>query len=197
MGIGKVVWASSETVLGYPFADGAPRLLPESDDDPLIPTGAYGISKAVTEELARHMHRVYGTNFVGLRLSRIHHDQPGHPHNYEAIRRGWNDPGELRTNLFGYVDARDVAGAVLAALTGLNLPAPKRCNDLCRRHQLRNRPNGELVRQFYPGTSLKPGTGPYDSLVSNAKAKRLIGYEPQHSWRDVLDADLGGSGPAG
>lgn len=184
MGIGKVVWASSETVLGYPFDKALPKLLPVTDDMPPIPTGAYGISKAVTEELARHMYRVYGTSFIGLRLSRIHHDEPGHPHNYEAIRRGWSDPAELRTNLFGYVDARDVAGAVLAALTADFTGAE--AMSIFAADTGWNRPNDELVKQFYPGTTLAPGTGPYDSLVSNAKARRLIGYQPKHSWRDVL-----------
>ena len=26
--------------------------------------------------------------------------------------------------------------------------------------------------------------GPHDTLLSIAKARRLLGYEPQHSWRD-------------
>src|SRR3569623_740554 len=56
LGMRKVVWASSETVLGFPF-DIAPTLLPTLDDDPPIPTSSYGISKAVTEDLARHMNR--------------------------------------------------------------------------------------------------------------------------------------------
>lgn len=183
-GISRVVWASSETVLGYPFDKVVPKRLPVTDDDPAIPTGAYGISKAVTEELARHMYRVYGTSFVGLRLSRIHHDVPGHPHNYDAIRRGWTDPAPLRTNLFGYIDARDVAGAVLAALKADFTGAE--AMSIFAADTSWNRPNAELVAQFYPGTTLADGTGPYETLVSIDKAKRLIGWEPKHSWRDVL-----------
>jgi len=184
MGVKKVVWASSETVYGYPFDKVDPKSLPVGDDEPTIPTGSYGISKAVTEDLARHLHRMFGTSFVGLRLSRVHHDVPGHPHNYEAIRRGWSDPTDLRTNLFGYVDARDVAGAVLAALRADFMGAE--AMGIFAADTTWNRPNDELVRQFYPGATLKPGTGPFDTLVSNDKAKRLIGYAPRHSWRDVL-----------
>jgi nucleoside-diphosphate-sugar epimerase len=184
LGVSRVVWASSETVYGYPFDKHVPKVLPVSDDEPVIPTGAYGVSKAVTEELARHMHRLYGTSFIGLRLSRIHHDQPGHPHNYDAIRRGWTDPRDLRTNLFGYVDARDVAGAVAAALASDFTGAE--AMGIFAADTTWNRPNAELVKQFYPGSTLRPGTGDYDSLVSNDKARRLIGYEPKHSWRDVL-----------
>ena len=184
MGLDRVVWASSETVYGYPFDKTYPKLLPVLDEEPPVPTGSYGISKAVTEDLARHMHRMYGTSFIGLRLSRVHHDVPDHPHNYEAVRRGWSDPADLRTNLFGYVDARDVAGAVLAALSADFTGAE--AFGIFAADTTWNRPNEELVRQFYPEAKLRPGTGPYESLVSNAKARRLIGYAPKHSWRDVL-----------
>lgn len=184
MGLKKVVWASSETVYGYPFDKIDPKTLPVGDDEPPIPTGSYGISKAVTEELARHMHRMYGTSFIGLRLSRVHHDVPDHPHNYEAVRRGWSDPTDLRTNLFGYVDARDVAGAVVAALKADFVGAE--AMGVFATDTTWNKPNEELVKQFYPGATLKAGTGAYATLVSNDKAKRLIGYEPKHSWRDVL-----------
>ena len=184
MGLDRVVWASSETVYGYPFGKSHPTTLPVSDDEPPIPTGSYGISKAVTEDLARHMHRLYGTSFVGLRLSRVHHDVPNHPHNFEAVRRGWSDPTDLRTNLFGYVDARDVANAVLAALRADFTGAE--AMGIFAADTTWNEPNEALVARFYPGATLKPGTGPYETLVSNDKAKRLIGYEPRHSWRDVL-----------
>ncbi|MDR3475352.1 MAG: NAD(P)-dependent oxidoreductase [Devosia sp.] len=184
LGVPKVVWASSETVLGYPFDKGDPQVLPIGDDEPAIPTGAYGISKAVTEELARHMHRVYGTNFIGLRLSRIHHDTPGHPHNYEAVRAGWSDPAPLRTNLFGYVDARDVAGAVVAALEAKVTGAE--AMSIAAADTTWHKPNEELVQEFYPNTRLRPGTAPYETLISIDKARRLIGYHPLYSWRDRL-----------
>jgi nucleoside-diphosphate-sugar epimerase len=185
MRLDRVVWASSETVYGYPFNKAYPKLLPVEDDAPPVPTGSYGMSKAVTEELARHMHRMYGTSFIGLRLSRVHHDVPGHPHNYEAVRRGWSDPTDLRTNLFGYVDARDVAGAVLGALATEFTGAE--AMGIFAADTTWNRPNDALVKEFYPEAVLRPGTGPYETLVSNAKARRLIGYAPKHSWRDVLE----------
>src|SRR5690606_14521138 len=109
LGIGRVVWASSETVLGFPFDKVPPRVLPTSDDDPPIPTSSYGISKAVTETLAEHMHRRYGTTFVGLRFSNIFYDVKGHVTSYEKIASFWDEPLSRRFNLWGYVDARDVA----------------------------------------------------------------------------------------
>ena len=52
LGMKRVVWASSETVLGFPHVLTHPTLLPTNDDDPPIPTSSYGISKAVTEDPA-------------------------------------------------------------------------------------------------------------------------------------------------
>src|SRR5690606_22894621 len=103
LGMKKVVWASSETVLGFPFIDVPPKILPTSDDDPPIPTSSYGISTANTEDLPRHMNRRYGVPFVGLRFSNIFYDTQGHVTSYENIPAYWDDPASRRYNLWGYV----------------------------------------------------------------------------------------------
>ena len=183
LGMKTVVWASSETVLGFPFDEVAPKLLPTSDDDPAIPTGSYGISKAVTEDLARHMNRRYGVAFVGLRFSNIFYDTPGHVTGYEKIPSFWDAPESRRFNLWGYVDARDVADACVRSLTAgitgaeaMTIAAPD---------TVMKQTNEELVAAF-PGCTLRPGTGPHETLISIDKARRLIGYDPQWTWRKVL-----------
>lgn len=183
----RVVWASSETVLGFPFVHVQPRVLPTSDDDPPVPTSSYGISKAVTEDLARHMHRRYGVDFVGLRFSNIFYDTKGHVTGYEKVPTFWDDPVSRRFNLWGYVDARDVAHACVKALTAdirgaevMTIAAP----DTVMRQT-----NEELVAAAFPGCTLRPGTGPHDTLISIDKAKALIGYAPQWTWRRVLGLD--------
>jgi nucleoside-diphosphate-sugar epimerase len=184
MGMKKVVWASSETVLGFPFMDVQPKALPTSDDDPPIPTGSYGISKAVTEELARHMNRRFGVPFIGLRFSNIFYDTPGHQTSYERIPSFWSDPISRRFNLWGYVDSRDTADACVQALesdiTGaevMTIAAPD---------TIMNRPNAEIVPAAFPGCTLKPGTGEFETLISIDKARKLIGYDPKWTWRKVL-----------
>jgi nucleoside-diphosphate-sugar epimerase len=179
-----VVWASSETVLGFPFDRVWPPLLPTSDDDPPIPTGAYGISKANTEDLARHMNRLSGVPFVGLRFSNIFYDTPGHVTSYEKIPPFWEDPQSRKFNLWGYVDSRDAADACLKALQSpvsgaevMTIAAPD---------TIMRQPNDELVAAAFPGTRLRPGTGPHDTLISIDKARKLIGYDPQWTWRRVL-----------
>ncbi|MBI4923956.1 MAG: NAD(P)-dependent oxidoreductase [Devosia nanyangense] len=184
LGMKKVVWASSETVLGFPFDIVKPKLLPISDDDPPIPTSSYGISKAVTEDLARHMNRRYGVPFIGLRFSNIFYDTPGHVTGYDKVPSFWDDPISRSFNLWGYVDSRDIAQACTRALVAdvhgaeaMTIAAPD---------TIMTQTNAELVAQCFPGCALRPGIGAHESLISIDKAKRLIGYDPQWTWRRVL-----------
>ena len=183
LGMKKVVWASSETVLGFPFTI-PPAVLPTSDDDPPIPTSSYGISKAVTEDLARHMHRRYGVPFVGLRFSNIFYDTPGHVTSYERIPPFWDDPHSRKFDLWGYVDSRDTADACVKALESdisgaevMTIAAPD---------TIMRQTNAELVAACFPGCRLRPGTGEHETLISISKARQSIRYEPQWTWRRVL-----------
>jgi nucleoside-diphosphate-sugar epimerase len=184
LGMRKVVWASSETVLGFPFDKVLPKILPTSDEDPPIPTSSYGISKANTEDLARHMNRRYGVPFIGLRFSNIFYDTPGHVTSYEKIPGFWSDPASRRFNLWGYVDSRDTADACVQALESdiagaevMTIAAPD---------TIMRQPNAELIAAAFPGCTLRPGTGEYDTLISIDKARKLIGYAPKWTWRKVL-----------
>jgi nucleoside-diphosphate-sugar epimerase len=184
LGMKKVVWASSETVLGFPFDRVHPTILPVTDDMPPIPTSSYGISKAVTEELARHMNRRYGVPFAGLRFSNIFYDKPGHPTSYEKIPSFWSDPKSRMFDLWGYVDVRDTADACAQALessiTGAEVMTIAASDTIMRQT------NAELVAAAFPNAKLTPGTGDHDTLISIDRARKLIGYNPQWTWRRVL-----------
>ena len=183
LGMKKIVWASSETVLGFPFTI-PPTVLPTNDDDPPIPTSSYGISKAVTETLAEHMNRRYGVPFVGLRFSNIFYDTPGHTTSYERISKFWDDPHSRKFDLWGYVDSRDTADACVQALESdisgaevMTIAAPD---------TIMRQINSELVETCFPGCRILPGTGEHETLISISAARKLIGYDPQWTWRKVL-----------
>ena len=101
----RVVWASSETVLGLPF-DIPPAFAPIDETIEPHPESSYSLSKLVGETMATQFARRSGIGFVGLRISNIMA-----PEDYAAFPSYWDDARIRKWNLWGYVDARDVASA--------------------------------------------------------------------------------------
>jgi nucleoside-diphosphate-sugar epimerase len=108
----RVVWASSETLIGLPFVREQPRYAPIDEDHPRLPEFHYALSKLVGEEIATQFSRWTGIPFTALRISNIMTEI-----DYERFPTWWDDPTIRAWNLWGYVDARDVAHAVRCSLT--------------------------------------------------------------------------------
>jgi nucleoside-diphosphate-sugar epimerase len=179
LGLGRVVWASSETILGLPFEREQPAYAPINEDHPPYPESSYAISKLLSEELGRQLHRWTGTPYVALRFSNIME-----PQDYEHFPSYWDDPKLRRWNLWGYVDARDVAESCRLALEA----------DVGAEHfiiaaadTVMNRPSRELMAEVFPSVPYQPTPGDFDTLLSTERARKLVGYEPQWSWRDHID----------
>ena len=49
-----------------------------------------------------------------------------------------------------------------------------------------DRPNAELLAECFPDVEVRGDPGPHDTLLSIDKARRVLGFEPQHSWRDEI-----------
>lgn len=47
-----------------------------------------------------------------------------------------------------------------------------------------SRSSADLVAEVFPGVELDRDVGEHETLLSIDKAKRLLGYAPNHSWRD-------------
>ena len=181
LGLERVVWASSETVLGLPFDREPPAYAPIDEEHPPRPNFSYALSKLVSEEMARQFNRWTGIPFVGLRFSNIME-----PHDYERFPGFWDDPLERKWNLWGYVDARDVAQSCRLALT-----SPTRGAEVfivAAADTVMNRPSAGLMAEVYPGVELRGDVGESETLLSISKARSLLGYEPAFSWRDALGA---------
>ncbi len=181
-GIERVVWASSETTMGYPFDTNRPSALPVTEEQPVQPQNSYAISKAVCEELARQMAQLYGTVFIGLRLSNVLYTGDWHRDNYQRIPSYWHDAQARKFNLWGYIDARDVATAVR-----LSLHADIRGAEVFfigADDTIMDRPNQQLIDEVFPGLSAE-GLGDYQALCSNEKARKMLGFSPAFSWREM------------
>lgn len=177
VGLRKVVWASSETLIGLPFEREQPRYAPIDEDHPRLPEFHYALAKLVGEVIADQFHRWSGTPFVGLRYSNIM--EPG---DYRRFPSFWDDPTIRAWNLWGYVDARDVAQATRLALevdTGGVENFLVAAADTCM-----TTPSAELLAAVYPDVPLRREVRGHETLLSIDKAREMLGYEPAHSWRD-------------
>jgi nucleoside-diphosphate-sugar epimerase len=176
LGIRNVVWASSETVLGLPF-DTPPPYVPVDEEYPGRPESAYSLSKLLGEEMAKQFCRWDPElKIVGLRFSNVME-----PADYARFPSFDADPRLRKWNLWAYIDARDAAQAVRRALE-----APLKGAEvfiIANADTVMSRPNAELLAEVFPGVSLREGVGSHETLLSIEKARRLLGYEPQHSWR--------------
>jgi nucleoside-diphosphate-sugar epimerase len=177
LGLERVVWASSETILGLPFEREQPAYAPIDEEHPAYPESSYAISKLLSEELARQLNRWTGTPYVGLRFSNIME-----PDDYTRFPSFWEDATLRRWNLWGYVDARDVALSCRLALEAA-LPGAEHFI-VAAADTVMNRPSRELMADVYPSVPYTPTGGEYDTLLSIEKARKLLAYEPGHSWRE-------------
>ena len=175
-GITTIVWASSETVLGLPFHD-PPPYAPVDEGYPPRPESTYALNKTLEEELARQFCR-WQPNLiaVGLRFSNVMDvaDYAEFPSfDADAHLRKWN--------LWGYIDARDGAHAVERALT-YDVPGAD-VFIIANADTVMTRSSPDLMAQVYPHVRLTKTLGEHETLLSIDKARRLLGYQPIHSWR--------------
>jgi nucleoside-diphosphate-sugar epimerase len=174
--IERIVWASSETVLGLPF-DEPPAYAPIDERHPPRPETSYALSKLVGEAMAGQFTRRSGIPFIGLRISNIME-----PPDYARFPTWQDDPRARKWNLWGYVDVRDVAQAVRRSLeadvTGAEV-AIVAAADTCMR-----RDSADLMAEVYPGVRLMRPVEGRETLLAIDHARELLGYDPEHSWLD-------------
>jgi nucleoside-diphosphate-sugar epimerase len=178
-GVRKIVWASSETVLGLPFDD-PPPYVPVDEEYPPRPNSTYSLVKTLEEELARQLCRWHpDLSMIGLRFSNVMY-----PQDYVQFPSYNGDPQLRRWNLWGYIDARDGAQAVRRALDS-DVPGAD-VFIIANADTVMSRPNEELLAEVFPDTPVRRRVGPNETLLSIDKARRVLGYDPQHSWRDEV-----------
>ncbi|MGI1662129.1 NAD-dependent epimerase/dehydratase family protein [Palleronia sp. KMU-117] len=181
-GVRKIVFASSETTYGVCFADGErrPEYLPIDEEHPTVPEDSYAMSKVVNEVTARSFQRRSGADIYGLRINNVIE-----PHEYARDFPAYiADPALRRRNIFAYIDARDLGQMVdrCLATDGLGYQVFNVAND---DHSV-DLTSAGLVERFYRGVPVTTPDLP-EGFYSNAKAKRMLGFRPEHSWRMHVD----------
>jgi len=174
--VDRVVWASSETVLGLPF--GTPPLFAPIDEtiEPR-PESSYALSKLIGEDMAAQFSRRTGIPFLGLRFSNIME-----PADYQAFPGYWDDTSLRRWNLWGYVDVRDVAQSIRLGLKK-DIAGAEVCI-VAAADTVMTRPSAELMAEVFPDVPLRRPVEGRETLLAIDRARQLLGYEPEHGWQD-------------
>lgn len=179
LGVRRAVIASSISALGMAWAEERffPLYAPVDEEHPLLGRDAYALSKEVDERTAEMFHRRKGMTVLAYRFHWV--APPG-----EAARlAGWlrEHPEEWAHQLWGYVDVRDAARAcrlgIESELQGFEV------FNITAADTLGEQPTEELTRRYCPGTALRVPIDGTTTAWSIEKARRLLGYTPEHSWR--------------
>jgi nucleoside-diphosphate-sugar epimerase len=182
LGLRKVVWASSETTLGLAFGpDTPPRYAPVDEDHYPHPESTYALSKVMTETMAEHISAWSGIPFVGLRFSNIFTDE-----DYRRVPSFQADPRERMWNLWGYIDVRDAAASCRNALEADTTGSVNLI--IAGDDTIMERLSADLLAEVFPDVEVRGAPEGHETLLSNARAKRVIGFQPRHGWRQGLPA---------
>jgi nucleoside-diphosphate-sugar epimerase len=181
-GVHRVVGISSASAVGFAWSErgASPESVPVTEEHPFVGDDSYGLSKQVGEVVAGAASRRGDARgepafpFVGIgeRLR-------GH---LDAVHA---DPGRDRRGLWAWLDTRDAARSVLAALRAhhvITVTAPD---------TTALEPSRELLRRYHPTTEVDPDLGGFETLFGNRKARDLLGFTTIHGWRDVTTAGPG------
>ena len=117
---------------------------------------------------------------MGLRISNIME-----PEEYQRFPGFWPDPHSRKWNVWGYVDVRDVAAACRLALEAEVTGSQNVI--IAAADTVMNRPSRDLLAEVFPDVPLTREVAEFGTLLSVDRAKQVIGYEPQHSWRDEIE----------
>jgi nucleoside-diphosphate-sugar epimerase len=183
MGVKKVVMASSTAAFGFIYAHQlwAPEYLPLDENHPSKPQDSYGLAKVLGEQIADSIVSVHRQMTVSsLRFPGVNFDLA-----YESFRERWRNPQTRASGFWTYIDARDAAAtcrlALAAKFTGHEVfiaSAPLNCMI---------QPTLSLVKEYLPrGAKIKKVSGTHWSCVDSTKARRMLGFKPQHVWQNFL-----------
>ncbi|WP_454699313.1 NAD-dependent epimerase/dehydratase family protein [Arthrobacter humicola] len=196
LGIGKIVTASSPTVLGYGSPAGwLPEGFPVDERTTPKPWNAYALSKLIAEQTVQMFAAAQGDaiRYAAFRpcyvISPEEWDgaptQQGH-----TVAERLADPALSAPALFNYVDARDVADFLDVLLQKMDTIPNGETFFVGAADALATAPLAELMPRFLPGSSeLAAGLTGTSPAFSIAKARELLGWEPRRSWRTELKTD--------
>jgi nucleoside-diphosphate-sugar epimerase len=182
LGIRKIVIASSETAYGMVFANEPrdPAYFPLDEDYDVDPMDSYALSKVVNEKTARAFALRSGADIYALRIGNVIE-----PHEYALFPKWFEDPGFRKRIAWSYVDARDLGQITRLAIEkdGLGYQVFNASND----ETSSDLPTAELLKRYYPNVPVRSALGEFEGLLSNRKAREMLGFRAEHPWRRYVN----------
>jgi UDP-glucose 4-epimerase len=183
-GVPRFVNLSSETVPGFFFPERPwlPDYLPVDEQHPIRPQDPYATAKHFGELLMDGAVRRSDITCVSIRPSWVQWEG-----NYELNLGPWMREPAPSEGFWAYIDVYDLADAIRLAAEAAT-PAHEvvyiASPDIASHESLET-----LVRRFHgdAAPAIRPSDEERPNGISIAKARRLLGYDPQRSWRDYLD----------
>ena len=180
LGLRRVVFSSSAFGMGWAHDGNAfvPLYLPLDEEHPMMPFESYGLTKQIGEDIGRMIARNSDTTVVSLRFTNVALPEV-------QAEFPWPAPtpeNPLTLVMWAYADARDVAEAHVRALDAeieeheaFMLAQPTtRFTD----------PTIDLVKNYFGDrVEIREGLEGNASVISTAKARRMLGWQPRHDWR--------------
>jgi len=174
----RVVWISSIQAMGFPLRGTLPVYLPVDEAYPVRANNSYALTKVLGEEILRQFHTQTGIPAVGFRFPYIIRQE-----RYELILKNERRGKQHANELWGYLDVRDAAQccrlALEADITGAEIFVATAADTLMETDSM------ELMREYYPEVPIKRAVNGHESLFSIEKARKVLGFEPKYSWRDM------------
>ena len=179
LNIHKVIIASSMASYGFRYSNGRiiPKYFPVDEEHPCDPVDSYGLSKVVGEKIADSFAHRSNMSIISLRIPQVLVD-------YGDFEDRSKNPSSGKDKLWLYIDIRDVAKAFLNALESAVLGHEIMNISAADSDQLK--PSVELIKEYFPNSEMHEDmlTG-NESLLNIQKARNLIGFVPEFSWRRI------------
>lgn len=181
LGIPKIIIASSETTYGLVFANEMrdPKYLPLDEEYPVDPMDSYALSKICNERTAHAFAQRFGIDIYAIRIGNVIE-----PHEYARFPEFFKVPDGRKRITWSYIDARDLGQIVRLAVEkdGLGYQVFNAAQDDCSS----DLPTAELLRRYFPHVPVKRQLGEFETLLSNRKAREVLGFKEQYNWRAAL-----------
>lgn len=175
----EIVWMSSQATYGALFAEESwvPDYLPIDEAHPTRPEDPYGLSKVCGEEIAKTVARRYDVPVTTLRAATIH--TPDGQHTRPPKEDVSLESDDVRGNFGSYVDVRDVA-TMVEAVFAADFEGYE--TFICAADtNILGPPTAEIVEMICGTVPDQCDLDGQQAALSNAKAKRVLGWEPTHS----------------